>query len=307
MHVAVVIVSYRSIDDVLRCLQALALADHHDFEVLICENAGEAAFAQLSGKLPAHLPGGQRVRAIMATSNLGYAGGVNLGVSETPGADAWWVLNPDTEPRPSTLSWLLERLAAGSCDAVGGVLRFPDGSIQSFGGHWRRWAARAVSIGRGRAAGTRDIDVQEVERWQNYLSGASMLVTRRFEELAGPLREDYFLYCEEVEWCLRATARGARLGFAPCAEVVHHQGTTTGASINIREQSRMPVYLNERNRILLTRDHFPNWLPAAAVVAFLLIFLKFARRRAWTQLGYALEGWRAGLANERGRPAWVSA
>jgi GT2 family glycosyltransferase len=307
MRVAVVIVSYRSADDVLRCLGALGSTQYRDFEVVVCENGGEAAFEDLAARLPAALPGGQPVRAVLATSNLGFAGGVNLGVAESPAADAWWLLNPDTEPSPTALSRLVERLEAGHCEAVGGALCFPDGSVQSLGGHWRRWAARAVSIGRGPRSREGSVSASEVERWQNYLSGASMLASRRFWELAGPLREDYFLYCEEVEWCLRGQARGARLGYAPLAEVVHHQGTTTGASVDIRRQARMPVYLNERNRILLTRDRFPIWLPAAAVVAFLLIFLKFARRRAWAQLGYALEGWRAGLANERGRPAWVGA
>lgn len=304
MRVAVVIVSYHSAGDVMRCLAALSSATYRDFEVVVCENGGEAAYADLKAALPKALPGGQPVKGVLAASNLGYAGGVNLGIAETPDADGWWVLNPDTEPAPGALSHLVERLEAGTCDAVGGVLRFPDGSVQSLGGHWRRWAARAVSIGYGLGAGEPGIGVRTVERRQNYITGASMLVGRRFRDVAGPLREDYFLYCEEVEWCLRAVSRGARLGYAPAAEVVHHQGTSTGASIDIRQQARMPVYLNERNRLLLTRDRFPGWLPVASAVALLVIFLKFARRGAWAQLGYALDGWRAGLADERGRPDW---
>jgi hypothetical protein len=230
---------------------------------------------------------------------------VNLCIAEAPDADAWWILNPDTEPEPSALRLLVERLAAGDCDAVGGVLSFPDGRVQSVGGLWRGWAARAVSLGRDKSLSDVSMARAELERRQNYLSGASMLVSRRFRELAGPMREDYFLYCEEVEWCLRACARGARLGFASEARVMHRQGSTTGHDMSFRRQARMPVYLNERNRLLLTRDRFPSLLPLAAVVAFGLIFLRFARRGAWRQLSYAIDGWRAGLAGERGQPAWV--
>ena len=134
-----------------------------------------------------------------------------------------------------------------------------------------------------------------------------MLVGRRFWETAGPMREDYFLYCEEVEWCLRAIELGLRLGFAPKAVVLHQQGASTGASTDVRRQARTPVFLGERNRLILTRDRFPGALPMAVVAAFLLIFLRFARRGAWRQMGYAMAGWRAGLADERGPPDWIVA
>ena len=60
------------------------------------------------------------------------------------------------------------------------------------------------------------------------------------------------------------------------------------------------------NKILMTRDLFPARLPIVAVAAFLVIFMRFGRRRAWRQMGYALAGWAAGLRGERGPPAWIS-
>jgi N-acetylglucosaminyl-diphospho-decaprenol L-rhamnosyltransferase len=96
-----------------------------------------------------------------------------------------------------------------------------------------------------------------------------------------------------------------RLGYAPDAVVLHYQGTTTGNPPDIRQRGRTPVYLNERNKILLTQDLFPARLPLVAVLALLVIFMRFGRRRAWRQLGYALAGWAAGLRGERGPPAWI--
>jgi hypothetical protein len=127
-----------------------------------------------------------------------------------------------------------------------------------------------------------------------------MLINRRFLQIAGGMREDYFLYCEEVEWCLRALSRGLRLGFAEDACVVHHQGTSTGSSRDAGARSRLSVYLNERNRLLLTRDLFAYRLPVAMVASLIVLIVRFGRRGAWRQLGYALEGWWAGLRNERG-------
>jgi hypothetical protein len=304
MHVAVAIVSYRNPQDVTECLAALAASRHRDFEVVICENGGEAAFAALTALVPRLLPGGRSVRPIAAPSNLGFAGGVNLCMRQTPDADAWWILNPDTCPEPLALAGLVERLEAGDCDAVGGTIQLTNGQVQAYGGRWQTWLARAVSLGYGQNLGEA-IDPKQVEGVQNFLNGASMLVGRRFAETVGPMREDYFLYCEEVEWCLRAGRLGMRLGFAPQGVVVHKQGTSTGNAVDLRGRSRLSVYLNERNRLLLSRDCFPGLLPVAALTTLATFVLRFGRLGAWRQLAFAAEGWAAGLANQRGVPVWA--
>jgi len=301
MHVAVAIVSYRSHRDVAACLAALAADAHGDFEVIICENGGDEAMTALRAVVPAALPRGQAVRAVQAEHNLGFAGGVNRCLAETPGVDAWWILNPDTEPRPDALAKMVRRLEQGDCDAVGCVLALGDGRIQSYGGAWSAAMARAVSIGYG-APADNPVDGGAVERAQNYLNGASMLVGRRFVDRTGPLREDYFLYCEEVEWCLRARQAGMRLGFAPEAFVLHQGGTSTGNAPSIRDRSTLSVYLAERNRLNLTRDCYPALLLPATVAALGLLLVRFGRARAWRQLRDALRGWAAGIRNERGPP-----
>jgi GT2 family glycosyltransferase len=304
LHVAVCIVSFRNPEDVADCLAALAEADHRDFEVVICENGGAAAFAALSAGTAAFLPGGQKVQLIDAGANLGYAGGINLCIRHAPGADAWWVLNPDTCPDPVALSALAERLARGDCHAVGGTIQLADGRVQAYGGRWQRWLGRAVSLGLGNDIAAA-VDPRRVEQVQNFLNGASMLVGRKFVETTGPMREDYFLYCEEVEWCLRALKQGMRLGFAPHGVVVHKQGASTGHATDLRERSRLSVYLNERNRVLLSRDCFPALLPVTILTTLGTLLLRFGKRRAWRQLGYGVQGWGAGLANRRGIPIWA--
>jgi len=301
LHVAICIVGFRNPDDIEACLGALANADYRDFSVTICENGGAAAYEELAARLPPRLAGGQVVRAFDAHANLGYAGGVNACLRESSDAGAWWVLNPDTVAEPRALGRLVERLQRGDCHAVGATVHFADGVVESRGGRWRGWIARAVSLDFGKSLEAPASEAA-LEPMINYLSGASMLVGRAFLERAGPMREDYFLYCEEVEWCLRAIRRGLRLGLAIDARVLHNQGSTTGSVADIRQRSRMPVYLDERNKLLLTRDCFPGRLPVAAAASFLLLWLRFARRGAWRQLGYGIAGWRDGLRDRRGPP-----
>ncbi|HEV2363409.1 MAG TPA: glycosyltransferase family 2 protein [Caulobacteraceae bacterium] len=304
-HVAVAVVAYRNPADVSACLRALEGSTHRDFEVVICENGGREAFARLTAALPNQLAGGQPVRIIDGGGNLGFAGGVNRCLAASPDAEAWWILNPDAAPETEAMGALLGRLRAGDCDAVGCIILLPGGRVQSFGGLWRFWLARAVSLGYG-ASERIGPDPARIEARQNYLNGASMMVSRRFVDVAGPMREDYFLYAEEVEWCLRARERGLRLGFAPAARVLHRQGSTTGAITHIARRARTPVYLNVRNSLLVTRDRRPGLLGLATVTSLVGVLLRYPRRGAWRQLFWALSGWLAGVRGERGRPAWIA-
>src|SRR3546814_12081710 len=97
-----------------------------------------------------------------------------------------------------------------------------------------------------------------------------MLVSRAFLQATGPMREDYFLYCEEVEWCLRTRAKGMAFGFAPEARVLHNQGASTGPGQSVRTRPRLPLYLDERKKMLVTRVCFAGRLPIAAVAALAL-------------------------------------
>jgi GT2 family glycosyltransferase len=198
---------------------------------------------------------------------------------------------------------MIARLQSGS-GAVGHDLLQTSGRLASVGGIWKPWTARSVSIDRGKPRRQTE-DPAAVEARMNYIIGASMLVSRAFLDRVGEMREDYFLYCEETEWCLRAIRAGEKLGYAKDAVVLHIQGVSTGGGGGLRQQSKMAVYLGERNRILLTRDLYPARLPVTLPLSLTHLVLRYGKARAWSQLGFALSGWLAGLRNERGQPGWL--
>lgn len=296
MHVAICIVSYNNPHDCLACIEAVQASTYRDFSIVVCEN-GTVENAEA---LQRHLKRDRAVRIIRAPHNPGYAGGVNLCMEQSSEAQAWWILNPDTRPDPDALQHLVERLDRRDVEAVGGRIYYPDGTLQALGGLWHGPFPRVEAIGKGRPASF-EVPQQLLDR-ANFIHGASMLVSRKFLETVGPMREDYFLYCEEVEWCLRALKRGVQLGFSTEAKVLHLQGTTTGSSRAWRHRPWMPIYLDERNKILVLRDTAPEQLWIGMPAGLILLLGRFGKRLAWRQIGYALHGWFAGLRNERGKP-----
>ena len=304
MHVSIVIVSFRNIADVERCISGIAASEYKDYEVWICENGGRAAFEALWNALKTADFKAVRFTVFDAGGNLGYAGGVNECIKRSPDADAWWILNPDTVPAPQTLFSLVNELSLGKADAVGCTLFFANGRVQSHGGHWSPLLARSRSIGMGGEAG-QAVEKSEIEAHQNYLNGASMLVGKTFLAQVGYMRTDYFLYCEEVEWCLRAKKRGVSLGYACGEGLLHYQGTTTGAGGVANDRSRLSIYLSERNKLLVTRDLYPYALPVAVFSTFVQLSIRYMRAAAFRQFLFALHGWFQGIRGERGCPSWL--
>lgn len=300
MLVTACIVSYKNKDDVLRCIDALRQCNYNNLDIVICENGGPLHQSLLIDSIPQEYYLGRNIK-ILHAPNPGYGGAFNICVDASKKSDLWWLINPDCVPEPDALAALISRFEVGDCDAVGGTLCLPNGKVQAYGGRFRNYIARAESIGNGQPiASVPDRDA--VEGSMNYILGASILVGRRFLNIVGPMRHDYFLYAEEIEWCLRGVARGMRLGFAPSAIVHHNQGSTTGSGKTISRRPRLPVYLDERNKLHVVRDTNPGAFPIALVGALMFIFFRYTRRGAFTQSLHAFQGWMAAVRNERGYP-----
>jgi GT2 family glycosyltransferase len=85
----------------------------------------------------------------------------------------------------------------------------------------------------------------------DWVSGANLVASKRFLQAVGLMREDYFLYFEEVDWAFR---RGdLPIVFLTDAVVYHHGGTAIGSGSMMQRASAFSEYLNYRNRIRFSR------------------------------------------------------
>lgn len=321
----IAIVAFRNSLDVHSCISALANSTEKDFLILVCENGGEQSYQALiealkdvaefdgdvgqaahpritnasSGRLRS---AGQPIRIYCAIRNLGYAGGVNLALSQIRPAENWsalWILNPDTEPDPSSLSALIKRARAGGFDVLSSrLVSNTNGLVQAYGSRWRPLLARGLNIGWNETLDNVP-DVEYVQRTMDYVSGAALFATREFIERNGLMDERYFLYCEEVDWCLRG--KHARFGYAHDSIVYHTYGTTIGSHADHRKRSKLSVYLDHRNGLLLTRRFFPALYPIVVGTSFLFT-LRYLLAGATDNFSTALQGWLAGLRGEEGLP-----
>jgi N-acetylglucosaminyl-diphospho-decaprenol L-rhamnosyltransferase len=331
--VLIALISTNEAHNLVGCLRSLSESYHRNFRVIICENGGSEGFQRTTTTLGGcecvgtleHLPVGEqpptwavesrefvlvpdqrRITVLKTFLNLGYAGGVNACIAAAGEWqwDAVWVLNPDTFPEPGALAALARRQAEGSFGIVGSrLISASSNLVQTWGGlEWCSLLGRGRYIGADQPADMVP-NVAEIERRFRFISGASMYVSRAYVSAIGGMDEDFFVYDEDVDWCLR---RGAfKLGYAHESVVRHIHGATSGSSMVKSQRSRFNVYLEERNRVLLARKRFGAKWAIFAAIALAQTMEHLLVVGSVRQFRIALEGWWAGVCGEKGAPAFI--
>ena len=328
--VLIAMVGFKNPSDIVNCLRSLSNSQHANFVVSICENGGASAFSALlealkditdpaactkNARAPQVLetatlslrPHKQKLHVLCAAANLGFAGGVNASLRTFSDDDSWsavWLLNPDTLVDPQALRALIERRAETGADIVGSRLVLAStGKIQFYGGgRWRPLLARGYNLGLG-ADGDAPVDAAQIEKDLDFVSGAALYASREFIRQHGLMNERFFLYYEEVEWCMRSGA--AKLAYAHEAIVHHFHGSTIGSARKWAARPRLAVYLDERNRLLFAHDRYRRIYPFVVVATFAMM-LRYLTHGSARNFLVALHGWRDGLFGRSGKPAWLS-
>jgi GT2 family glycosyltransferase len=243
-----------------------------DVEVIVVDN-GCTTDAVLT------LPVDERIRVVTPPQNLGFAGGVNLGVAASTG-EVVCMLNSDAELEPGALEALVAALDDGA-DLVGPVILLADSPelVNSAGNPIHLlglvWAGH---LGEPRAL----LDRREQP---TTLSGACFAVRRATWESLGGFDTHFFAYHEDVDLCWRARQRGLTLRLVHEAGVLHHYEFS-------RNEHKM--YLMERNRLLFVLTAYETAtlaVLAVPLVAFDVALLLVAWRQGWVREKIGGWGW----------------
>lgn len=212
-----------------------------------------------------------QINLIASADNLGFAGGNNaalrqIGFDRLP-ADALpkavYLLNPDTLTRPGATRALYDTLmSAPDIGLVGARLAYGDGSFQhgsfQFPSLRQLWVEFFPTPGRlieSRFNGRYPRVLYDAGQPfpVDFTLGATMMLRREVIQQTGMFDEQFFMYCEEVDWAWRIHQAGWRVLCAPSAQVVHLVGQSTG-----QIRARSAVYL-WTSRLLLYSKHYPAW------------------------------------------------
>lgn len=309
--VYIVILNWNGWRDTQECLESLTKLEGVDYRVVVCDNASsDGSISHLQDWAARHYPGAtqrlsrQEIEAGAALpaevrlalvdngGNLGFAGGNNSGVRlamNDPACRFVWLLNNDTTVEPDSLVHAVRHANADPAIGLCGstlVYYHNRGQMQALGGaRYSRVTGRSAHVGAFRSSSDLPNDATRIEKQLSYVVGAAMLASRAFIEQVGYMREDYFLYYEEIDWATRGKA--FRLGYAPRSRVYHKEGASIGTAAS--GGSALSCYYLYRNRLRFTWRYHRGYVPTV-LAAMALDMAKLLYRRRWPQLGAALRG-----------------
>ncbi|WP_460108250.1 glycosyltransferase family 2 protein [Pseudomonas sp. H1_F01] len=224
----VIIVNYNAGELLLACVRSAFAAGASS--VIVVDNDSHDDSLMLVERTHAV---GDSLQIVRNAANLGFAVACNQG-ARLSAAPNLFFLNPDTVLAADAIDRLLLALhSAPEIGMVGGFLCNPDGSEQAGGRRVfptpRRAFMRAFGLSRLSALFPSLLSDFLLHKEPlpgtpivvEAISGACMLVKREAIESVGLWDEDYFLHCEDLDWCMRFHQAGWRVLFVPDAQVMH--------------------------------------------------------------------------------------
>lgn len=270
-RVEIIILNYNGREDTRECLHSLESLDYPNYHITIIDNGSQDGLGELVKR---DFP---QVRYIYSPVNLRFAGGNNLAIKQAmaEGFDYVLLLNNDTVVDRSFLKFLVEAIQASGEFGLGAPKMYyfnPTDVIWFAGGMIDIKRAYLRHFGIGQKDDGQFDKVKEV----SFLNGACLLIKAEVVAKIGMLDEDYFLYGEDVDFCLRARKAGYRLVYEPRAKIWHKISRST-------PQLRKLVY-RYKSWFTLMRKHSPiYWRPvqiANLLFEFIPLVVTFLKRKA---------------------------
>ncbi|MXV92709.1 MAG: glycosyltransferase family 2 protein [Chloroflexi bacterium] len=268
LDLAVIIVTWNNADVILPALQSLC-ADLEQSSLrhaiwLVDSASSDATVALTREQFP-------QVKLLASERNLGFGAANNLALRDMGFGDgandnlpaAVYLLNPDTVVQPGSTQRLYDTLmGSAKLGLVGARLSYADGSFQHSA--FRFPGLRQVFCelfpvpqrlldGRFNGRYPRRLYHNAATFFIDFPLGAAMMLKREVIAQTGGFDEDFFIYCEEVDWAWRIHELGWRVLCEPRAHVIHLGGQSTGQA---RPSSFVHLW---RSRLLLIEKQYANW------------------------------------------------
>ncbi|MBI3006525.1 MAG: glycosyltransferase family 2 protein [Ignavibacteriales bacterium] len=236
--IVAVVLNYKRPQETVECVRSLVESTYEGVEIVVVDNASSDGSAELIRGLY------HRVTVVQAEKNLGYAGGMNLGIRRALQLSATYILiiNSDTFVKKDALKLLVQELGerpnAGA--ASGTFLYYPETNKVWYAGgklmYWQAHAQTKRTFPDNWLSGT--CKTEEV----SFLSGCAIVFRAQSLLEVGLFDERYFMYLEDVDLSARFAAKGLDLLYVPEAVFYHRLFQDVDEPLK--------VYFSMRNRLL---------------------------------------------------------
>lgn len=265
--VSIVLINYNGYRDTIECLQSLRNITYSNYEVIIVDNASTNESVT---EIKRSITSNSNEVLIESKINGGFSAGNNLGIEYAlqHGADYCLLLNNDTVVDTQFLSELIEAMQKHPSGglAIGKILYESNRELIWYaGGELNYKTARTTHCFYKKIDKGLSDDVQKV----TFATGCCMCLSRAAIEKVGLMNEEYFMYVEDVEYCIKLQARGFDMIYVPSARIYHKVGAST------KTASTFSQFYTIRNKLFLIQKNFKGM---NKITAYLYTYLQYFYR-----------------------------
>jgi GT2 family glycosyltransferase len=296
--VAVILINWNSYDLTRDTLNSLQKVSYKDLDVIVVDNG---SIDGSGNKLEEAFP---RAIILKSEANTGFTGGNNLGFQYaiSKGYTYALMLNNDVEVEPDFLEPLVFALDKNKqLGAVQPLIYFHHDRelIWNAGSVQNSWTGETITL----EYNVRDEGHEQrwIRKHVDWLTGCAFMVRTDVLKQIGLLKEEFFIYYEDVDLSFRISKAGFELGYEPSSVIYHIAGMSHKSKQKGPEGFLNPKvhYLNARNRLWILKQYTrKGFIPTVIIYQagyYIAVSLYFILRGRFTKLAAWLRGIKDGL------------
>lgn len=263
--VSIITINYNGLEHTLGMLRSISQLTYPNIEVIVVDNASKEDPSSIADLYP-------HVRLVRNPINEGFAGGNNRGMEVAKG-EYFYLINNDTELPPGGIEPLLAR--AKSDPKIGlvcpKIVYYDEPIVIQYAGYTpiNPYTGRSLGIGYME----RDLGQYQTARPTSLAHGAAMFIPRKVVQRVGMMAELYFLYYEELDYCVRISKAGYEIWYEPAASILHKE------SMSVGKRSLLKTFYMSRNRWIYLRRNV-EW-PTFFITTLYYLFIAIPKNLIW--------------------------
>jgi hypothetical protein len=273
-RVGIIIVNYNGEKYTNDCIKSVLKSSYQNYLVIVIDNASTDNSVTFLEK-----EFNNKIVIIKNKENLGFSGANNIGIKYALEYECEYVLllNNDTEIDKDLIKNMVNVSIKNNNAIISPKIYYYNepNKIWAAGGglNWKK----GLSFHYGKD----EIDKGQYDQQKeiDFATGCCILIHKSVFDKIGFLAEEYFLYFEDTDFCVRAKRAGIKIIYEHKAKLWHKVSSTTGG-----EESLITLYYGNRNRLYFN-DKFNKknkmyWLSyfyITRIIKFIIWFLKGER------------------------------
>ncbi len=256
--VTIVTVNYKTADLVNDCVQSIK--DHKPADmpvtiVVVDNGSGDGSLEKIAAAHP-------DITLIDGKENIGFSKGNNLALRhvDTPYA---MLFNNDALMLPGALERMVDFMESNpDCGMCGARVLNPDMTDQDYPCSFPSIREMFRRVFGGPQFPAKDVEDRSKPIQMDRIHGACLMTRREILETVGLMDEQFYMYEEDMDWCLRVRNAGWKLWLLPDVSIIHLGGQTTGrppsgrrGEKTIRPFNPRMAYELRKSRYILYRKH----------------------------------------------------